>query len=177
MTSTFDHLGSFYYEVQKSPHLRKLFEIIYDYAIAEVNEINPEMLHWDTWRDKKLYGEGFEGKAMFLSDAHSILDHYRNEDAKSYRKRHPYHLRCVNQRLDYIIGRVHDWFVVYKDRKPYDRFYGLTRFRPKTRRLYPKVFKELLALIDSGVIPIPDYDKRAKKVFEKWRKELKDSHA
>lgn len=168
MTSTYDALGMLYYRAKEDTVIRKLVLIIYDYAIEEIGKLKQDKLKWETWVHsqrartiEKIYPADIlelELKSAFLSDAHSQLDHTKE-----------FHLRTVHQRLDYIIGRVCDWFVRYKDRKSFiDRFFHFADFRKPTRDRYPKVFKELLALVNSGVITIPEWDKRTLKKVEKW---------
>ena len=161
MTSTYDALGALLYEVKKSPEIANLVARVCEYAVDEISKVNPKILNWDEWSKKhtaEFYGSVLEQVASFFSDAHSRLDHTQK-----------YHLKTVNKRLDYIIGKFKDWFVWYKDRKSYDRWYGLTEFKPATIRRYPKIFKELLNLIDTGYINLDWLDKRRKKKIEKWR--------
>jgi hypothetical protein len=160
MTSTYDNLGSLFYEAEDNLYIRNLVEVIYDYTIAEINQVNPSILHWSTWKGKKLYGEGFGGKAEFLSDVHSLLDHVEK-----------YHLRTINGRLDIIVSRVADWFVRYKDRKGfYVRFFRFDDFDKSTRDRYPKVFQILKQMVKEGFIQIPEdkYFNKMRKKIEKW---------
>ena len=160
MTSTYDSLWGLYDVAQKNPDLKPLIESIFDYAIVEVNKVNPKILNWDSWISKpinKVYGTGLQAKAEFLSDAHSILDHNPQ-----------YHFKTMNHRLEFIISRIDDCFVRYSDREYIDRFMGLGDFDKETRDRYPKVFKELKALIENGLIQIPEWDSRTKKKVAKW---------
>jgi len=162
MTSTYDALGALLSEVQKSPEIANLIARVCEYAVDEISKVNPKILNWEDWSKKSYNSAKFHGGvanqlASFFSDAHTLLDH-----------QHKYHLKTVNRRLDYIIGRFKDWFVWYKDRKTYDRFFRLTEFKPATIRRYPKIFKELKRMIDAGVIDVSWLDKRRRKKIEKW---------
>jgi len=168
MTSTYDSLGMLYYEAKENPSIKQLVLIVYDYAIAEINKVDPDKFCWIKWLERehgitfyaKLYSnEDAEliQKASFLSDAHYILDHTKE-----------YHLKTLHDELDYIIGRLKDWFVTYKDREYMDRFYSLADFNKNTRDRYPKVFKELKHLIEIRIIEIPEWDKRTRGKIVKW---------
>jgi len=162
MTSIYDALGNLLYEIKKTPEIANLVARVCEYAVDEISKVNPKILNWDDWSKEnthtvKFLGSQFNQISLFLSDAHSLLDHTQK-----------YHFKTVNQRLDFIIGKFRDWFVTYKDRKGYDRFYGLSEFKPVTIRNYPKIFKELKHLIDTGYINIDWLDKRRRKKLEKW---------
>jgi len=163
MTSTYDSLGNLLYEVRETPEIADLVARVVEYAIDEISKVNPKILNWDDWSKGKTHSVKFLGGVVnqvgaFLSDAHSLLDHTEK-----------YHLRTVNGKLDLIISKLCDWFVRYKDRKHfYDRFYGLADFGKGTRNRYPKVFKELLHLVNIGVIEIPEENKRVRKRIAKW---------
>jgi len=150
------------YEIKRTPEIVDLVAVICEYAINEISKVNPSILNWDDWSKEKTHSKEFLGGglnqvARFFSDAHTKLDHVTK-----------YHLRTVHQRLDYIIGKLKNWFVTYKEREYSSRFYGLADFRKPTRNRYPKVFKELKRLVEIGVIKIPDWDKRTKKKIAKW---------
>lgn len=161
ITSTYDSLGNLLYEIKKTPAITGLVSVVCGYAIKEISSVNPSILNWDKWSKEKTHTieflGGFEQVCSFFSAAHSKLDHVEK-----------YHLDTINQKLDFIIGKLKDWFVTFKNREYSSRFYGLADFRKPTRDKYPKIFKELKQLIESGVIKIPDWDKRTKRKIAKW---------
>jgi len=160
MTSTYDALGSLLYQIRDNPEIVNLVARVCEYAVDEISKVNPKILNWEDWSKKntvKFHGGRVNQIGAFFFDAHSLLDHTQK-----------YHLRTVNKRLDYIIGKLRDWFISFKDRKSYDRFYGLTDFKPATIRRYPKIFKELKRMMDEGIIDTSWMDKRRKKKIDKW---------
>lgn len=165
MTSTYDALGILIYEIRKTTEIRDLIAIVCEYAIDEINKVDPKILNWEDWSKKPInkaefLGGTLEQIARFFSDAHTFLDHTEK-----------YHLKTINLRLDYIIGKFRDWFIWYKDRDSQSRFWGLTNFKPATIRRYPKIFKELKRMVDKGIIDVSWLDKRGRKKIDSWGNE------
>lgn len=164
MTSTYDAIGSLLYEGRETPEIIDLLLRLSEYAIDEISKVNPKILNWEEWSKKPSNSAEFLGGTLrqlanFFSDAHSFLDHKTE-----------YHLNTVHRRLDFIIGRFNDWFARYKDRDDREKFFGISQFEAATIRRYPKIFKELHRLIETGFINLDWLDKRRRNRIEKWKK-------
>ena len=146
MTSTFDNLGGLCYVVRTNPEYANLIARLFEYTVAEITKRTP--LKWEEWEVKnpnEFWGGQLKQIEAFFSDAHDI-DHSTK-----------YHFKTISGDLDGIIGRFADWFIRYKDRKDFDRWYHINEFKPSVVRKYPKLFKELKLLIDTNKINPDEY--------------------
>lgn len=154
MTSTFDHLATFYYWTKEMPEIVPLIEAIYDEAIAQSSKVNPKILSWDTWKLRetytKLHGE-LGAKAYFLNEVHNRLDHGG------------YHFKCVRRDLDWLIHQIYKWIERRDD--PYT-WISIRDLKPSSRKKYKRILDELKKLIKSGFFKCEIIDTVTKRWLE-----------
>jgi len=158
MTSTYDNLGWLCGIVPQHPELVPLMEKLFGYTVDEISKNTP--LKWSEWSKEDVHTKEFLGGTLrqlsyFFSDAHNI-DHSTK-----------YHFRTISRDLDGVIGKFANWFIRYKDRKDYDRWYGVESFTAATVKKYPELFAELNKLINDDIVRPDEYQMRG---VARWSK-------
>ena len=103
MTSDFDDLGHIWRCVQEDKRLWNLADWLANQCVKEADTRIPEKWTFQKWLDRgdgmnrRLYGEGIEGKFEYLSDCHDVLDHDGG-----------FHLRVFEQETALLIHEISD---------------------------------------------------------------------
>lgn len=100
MTSTFDNLNSLNYAVLELKHeeYRSVAEIIFKYAVEELDKVNPKITTFEKWKQIHFWHvdkDNLRTQASFADFCHDALDHTAE-----------YHLRCFSHQFLHALSTI-----------------------------------------------------------------------